>query len=282
MTGQPAGHLGHGQRADQRHGIHLHRARQRTPWARAPRPRRRTRSLPHRPAARHARSGRRPRSPNTPDQGDPNSIEIGTKFKADVNGQVKAIRFYKAVDEHRDAHRQPLDLVGTKLASVTFSSETTSGWQQANLASPVTITAGTVYVVSYFAPGGHYAADTGYFAASGVDSAASARPRGWGQRWRWRLQVRHRRACSPPPPSSPRATTSTSSFSTVPVSAPAAPANVDGYGGERHGDGQLDGTGGRWERRHELHGDAVHRHDRPDADHGDAAARRRPWRRSPG
>ncbi len=33
------------------------------------------------------------------------------------------------------------------------------------------ITAGTVYVASYFAPAGHYAGDGGYFATAGVDKA---------------------------------------------------------------------------------------------------------------
>ena len=37
--------------------------------------------------------------------------------------------------------------------------------------TPVTIAADTTYVVSYYAPGGHYAADGSYFAASGVDNA---------------------------------------------------------------------------------------------------------------
>ena len=35
----------------------------------------------------------------------------------------------------------------------------------------MSITAGTVYVASYFAPAGHYAGDGGYFAAAGVDNA---------------------------------------------------------------------------------------------------------------
>jgi len=34
----------------------------------------------------------------------------------------------------------------------------------------VSVTAGTVYVASYFAPVGHYAADAGYFATAGVDN----------------------------------------------------------------------------------------------------------------
>ncbi|HVN11111.1 MAG TPA: DUF4082 domain-containing protein, partial [Kineosporiaceae bacterium] len=48
--------------------------------------------------------------------------------------------------------------------------ETASGWQQVLFATPVSITAGTVYVASYFAPAGHYAGDGGFFAAAGVDN----------------------------------------------------------------------------------------------------------------
>jgi Domain of unknown function (DUF4082) len=57
------------------------------------------------------------------------------------------------------------------VATVTFNNETASGWQQALFSSPVAITAGTVYVASYLAPAGHYAADNGYFASAGVDNA---------------------------------------------------------------------------------------------------------------
>jgi hypothetical protein len=59
---------------------------------------------------------------------------------------------------------------GAVLAQATFSGETASGWQQVNFATPVAITANTVYVASYLAPAGRYAADTGYFNA-GADNA---------------------------------------------------------------------------------------------------------------
>jgi hypothetical protein len=49
-----------------------------------------------------------------------------------------------------------------------------SGWQQANFASPIPISANTTYVASYFAPNGHYAADTGYFQTNGVRSGPLA------------------------------------------------------------------------------------------------------------
>ena len=53
---------------------------------------------------------------------------------------------------------------------MTFSGETASGWQQANLSTPVAITADTVYVVSYHAGNGHYSADSSYF-VQGHDNA---------------------------------------------------------------------------------------------------------------
>src|SRR5205807_96651 len=59
---------------------------------------------------------------------------------------------------------------GTALASATFTSETTSGWQQVNFASPVAISANTTYVASYLAPIGRYAEDDNYFAVSGVNN----------------------------------------------------------------------------------------------------------------
>jgi hypothetical protein len=61
-------------------------------------------------------------------------------------------------------------LAGQLLASANFTAETTSGWQQVNFTTPVAITAGTVYVASYFAPVGHYAGDNFAFANAGVDA----------------------------------------------------------------------------------------------------------------
>ncbi|HTM54068.1 MAG TPA: DUF4082 domain-containing protein, partial [Pirellulales bacterium] len=43
--------------------------------------------------------------------------------------------------------------------------ETASGWQQANFSSPVAITAGTTYVVSYHTNSGHYSVSRNYFAS---------------------------------------------------------------------------------------------------------------------
>ena len=66
---------------------------------------------------------------------------------------------------------------GQRLATATFINETASGWQQANFATPVAITANTVYVASYFAPNGRYSADSPYFASAAVIEACCMRCR---------------------------------------------------------------------------------------------------------
>src|SRR6185437_3879939 len=55
---------------------------------------------------------------------------------------------------------------GKLLESVTFTNETATGWQDANFATPINISASTTYDVSYLAPHGHYAYDYNYFATA--------------------------------------------------------------------------------------------------------------------
>ena len=50
-------------------------------------------------------------------------------------------------------------------ATVTFTNETASGWQQATFASPIAVTANTTYVASYFTPT-RYAVSSAYFASA--------------------------------------------------------------------------------------------------------------------
>ncbi|MBA3589996.1 N,N-dimethylformamidase beta subunit family domain-containing protein, partial [Methylibium sp.] len=97
-------------------------------------------------------------------------VNLGVKFRAEQNGFIAGIRFYKGA-ANTGTHVGTLwSSDGTPLATATFTSETASGWQQVNFASPVAVTADTVYVASYFAPNGGFAADYSYFAASGVDN----------------------------------------------------------------------------------------------------------------
>ena len=101
---------------------------------------------------------------------DASAVELGVKFRSDVNGFITGIRFYKGSTNTGTHVGNLWSSTGTKLASATFSGETASGWQQVNFKTPVAITANTVYVASYHTTKGHYSDDTGYFAAAGKDS----------------------------------------------------------------------------------------------------------------
>jgi hypothetical protein len=108
--------------------------------------------------------------PTVPADPDSAATEVGTKFRADVAGRVTALRFYKGAGNTGTHVGRLWTATGSQLATVTFQNETATGWQQASLSTPVTLTPGTTYVVSYLAPNGRYAGDPGYFATSGVDS----------------------------------------------------------------------------------------------------------------
>ena len=104
------------------------------------------------------------------DGGADSAVELGVKFRSDIAGTITGIRFYKA-NANTGTHVGNLwSSTGTLLASATFTGETGSGWQQVNFATPVTISANTVYVASYHANNGHYSIDTNFFSTAGVDN----------------------------------------------------------------------------------------------------------------
>jgi hypothetical protein len=103
-------------------------------------------------------------TPRTINQYDPHAVELGLKFQTKITGQVTGLKFYKS-KQNTGTHIGNLwDKRGKKLASVTFKNETKSGWQTASFDTPVTIAADTTYIVSYFAPEGHFSIDSRYFA----------------------------------------------------------------------------------------------------------------------
>ncbi len=84
--------------------------------------------------------------PGTVDVGPDQSVELGVRFTADVNGSIKGIRFYKSSNNTGTHVGSLWSSSGALLASATFAGETASGWQQVNFSSPVNVTSGTVYV----------------------------------------------------------------------------------------------------------------------------------------
>jgi len=109
--------------------------------------------------------------PGTPSANDSSAVELGMRFRTDVNGFITGIRFYKGSGNTGTHLGNLWTDAGTNLESVTFTTETASGWPQANFSPAVAVSANTTYVISYYAPNGHYAADLNSFASSGVDNA---------------------------------------------------------------------------------------------------------------
>ena len=100
---------------------------------------------------------------------DTNAVELGLKFRSDVAGQVLGVRFYKGAGDTGTHIGTLWSAAGKRLGAVTFKNETAGGWQQATFNGPISITANTTYLISYYAPTGRYSATNGYFTSKGVD-----------------------------------------------------------------------------------------------------------------
>ena len=132
-------------------------------------------------------------TPTTPSASDTGAVTLGVKFKADVSGKITGIRFYKGTGN-----------TGTHVGEPVVGDRDEAGHRDVHQRDRLRLAAGQLhdagvdrrrhgYVASYFAPVGHYAADSGYFAASGVDNGLLHDCRTC-QRRRRRLRIRQRRS----------------------------------------------------------------------------------------
>ncbi|GAA1336907.1 hypothetical protein GCM10009660_18180 [Catellatospora bangladeshensis] len=111
-------------------------------------------------------------SPATPSADDATPVEVGTKVRFNGKGEVLGVRFYKGAG-NTGTHKGSLwSAGGLLLGTGTFSGESASGWQTLTFASPVVVQANTTYVVSYYAPNGHYSVTPGYFDGQGASYGA--------------------------------------------------------------------------------------------------------------
>jgi hypothetical protein len=106
---------------------------------------------------------------------DVRAVELGVVFKSSVAGSVTAIRFYKGTSNTGTHTGSLWTASGVRLAKVTFTNETASGWQTALLPTPIALTVGTNYVVSYNAPAGRYSYTPNFFSKAWTSGALTAR-----------------------------------------------------------------------------------------------------------
>jgi hypothetical protein len=105
---------------------------------------------------------------------DNGAVELGVQFQAAAAGTVTGIRFYKNPWNTGTHVGNLWSATGTLIGSATFANETAFGWQQVNLPSPVTLTPGTTYIVSYHSAAGNYSADANYFTTPRTSGALKA------------------------------------------------------------------------------------------------------------
>jgi hypothetical protein len=109
--------------------------------------------------------------PAVAEESDANAVELGAKFRSDVDGFLTGLQFYKGAGNTGTHVGNLWSSDGRLLATATFTAESASGWQQVSFSTPVAISANTTYVASYHTSTGHYAADNNFFLNAGVDNA---------------------------------------------------------------------------------------------------------------
>jgi hypothetical protein len=94
---------------------------------------------------------------------DAGSVELGVAFSSDVDGYATGLRFFKGPGNTGTHVGTLWTSTGTALAHLTFTNETTSGWQTASFSPAVELKAHQQYIASYHATQGHYAFTYRYF-----------------------------------------------------------------------------------------------------------------------
>lgn len=94
--------------------------------------------------------------------------ELGMEIASDEAGYITGVRFW-AGTQNTGVHTGELwSDNGQLLATATFSSETTGGWQLVYFSSPVVIAANTTYIVSYHTTSPYISDTPGAFSGSGI------------------------------------------------------------------------------------------------------------------
>lgn len=103
-------------------------------------------------------------APANPAASDPgHTIEVGVKFRASSNGEIRGLRYYKGSGVTGVHTGHLWSATGSLLGTVDFTAETDQGWQEARFSTPIPIYANTTYVASYYSPNGYFAITSNFF-----------------------------------------------------------------------------------------------------------------------
>jgi hypothetical protein len=113
-------------------------------------------------------------TPAVPADNDGQPIEVGVKFRSSQAGFITGVRYYKGATNTGTHIGHLWSSTGTKLAEITFTGESASGWQQMLFTTPVAIVANTTYVASYFSSAGYYGYTNPYFTTATTNTPLTA------------------------------------------------------------------------------------------------------------
>ncbi len=99
------------------------------------------------------------------EESDTQPVELGVKFRSDVDGKVSAVRFYRAVPIASGYSVHVWSATGELLGKgvAIEGQQPTPGWQTIQVYPPVPITAGRTYIASYYASEGQYSVAENFF-----------------------------------------------------------------------------------------------------------------------
>jgi len=120
-------------------------------------------------------------------------VTLGLKFWTSQPGTISGIRFYRAEVSSHGYVAKLYSAGGVLLGSATLAHESGSmpGWQVANFASPIPISANTTYVASYYSVAGQGAGDP-YELKTGVAQGPLTAPASSAVGGERRLQLQER------------------------------------------------------------------------------------------
>ena len=103
------------------------------------------------------------------DAQDANPVELGVKFRSDVDAQIAGVRFYKS-SGNTGTHVGHLWTSAGALLQLRHSPTKRLRMAAGDVQRAVAIAANTTYVASYHTNVGHYSVTRGYFDSLGVNA----------------------------------------------------------------------------------------------------------------
>ena len=88
-------------------------------------------------------------------------VEIGVVFSTEADGYITGLRFYKSIGNTGTHYGHLWTTSGTLLATVIFTGESDTGWQEATFPMPIAIFSDTTYIASYHTETGYWSLTSG-------------------------------------------------------------------------------------------------------------------------